>query len=163
ARRLAGLLELVPDQAPTTEGLPRTVAAHGTRRARAALFGGCVQRAVFGATNAATARVLARNGVEVTVIDDQTCCGALHAHPRALLAAIPELTVVPLVEADWCCGSAGTYNVTRPELSRKLLDRKVENIKRSGAELVVTANPGCLMQIQSGLRRDAPGVRVVHL
>ena len=264
AGRLADLLEVIPDQAPSGEQLPATIAAQGARRAHAALFSGCVQRAVFGATNAATARVLARNGVEVTVIPDQTCCGALHAHagerdrarvlakrnivaferagadvvvvnaagcgsalkeygwllkddpawsdraarfaakvrdsteylaeiglreapgpvrakatyddpchlihgqkirdqPRALLAAIPELTVVPLAEADWCCGSAGTYNVTRPELSRKLLDRKVDNIKRSGAELVVTANPGCLMQIQSGLRRDAPGVRVVHL
>src|SRR5437870_1848487 len=173
ARRLAGLLELVPDQAPTSEGLPRTVAARGTRRARAALFGGCVQRAVFGATNAATARVLARNGVEVTVIEDQTCCGALHAHAgerdgaRALarrnIAAFERAGADVVVVNAAGCGAAGTYNVTRPELSRQLLERKVGHIKSTGAELVVTANPGCLMQIQSGLRREAPAVRVVHL
>jgi glycolate oxidase iron-sulfur subunit len=219
---------------------------------------------VFGDTNAATARVLARNGVEVHVVRPQTCCGALHAHagererarelarrnieafervqadaiivnaagcgaqmkeygwllkddpawaeraerfagrvrdateylgdlglreppgpvharvtyddpchlihgqrireqPRALLAAIPELEVVPLEEADWCCGSAGTYNVTQPELSRTLLERKVEKITRTGADLVVTANPGCLMQIQAGLRRAGSRARAVHL
>jgi len=95
-------------------------------------------------------------------------CHLLHGQkireqPRALLAAIPGLDVVPLVEADWCCGSAGTYNVTQPDLARSILERKVANIVRSGADTVVTANPGCLMQIQSGLRHAGSDVRVVHL
>ena len=95
-------------------------------------------------------------------------CHLLHGQkireqPRALLAAIPGLQVVPLAEADWCCGSAGTYNVTQPDLARSILDRKVANILRSGADTVVTANPGCLMQIQSGLRQAGHKVRVVHL
>src|SRR5207249_1186691 len=64
----------------TSASLPAVIPARGTRRARVALFEGCVQRAVFGATNAATARVLARNGVEVLVPKEQTCCGALHVH-----------------------------------------------------------------------------------
>jgi glycolate oxidase iron-sulfur subunit len=95
-------------------------------------------------------------------------CHLLHgqkirAQPRALLASIPDLDIVPLEEADWCCGSAGTYNVTQPDLARSILERKVANIVRSGADTVVTANPGCLMQIQSGLRSAGSTVRVVHL
>ena len=95
-------------------------------------------------------------------------CHLLHGQkikdqPRAMLAAIPELSVLPLTEADWCCGSAGTYNVTQPELSAKLLQRKVGYITSSGAELVVTANPGCQMQIAAGLRAARAPVTVVHL
>jgi len=70
---------------------------------------------------------------------------------------------MPLGEADWCCGSAGTYNVTQPELSAKLLERKVGHITRSGAEVVVTANPGCQMQIAAGLRAVRAPISVVHL
>jgi glycolate oxidase iron-sulfur subunit len=238
--------------------------ATGERVARAALFSGCVQASVFGPTNAATARVLARNGVEVVVIEDQTCCGALHTHagerergralarkniaafervdadaiivnaagcganmkeygwllkddpvwakraesfaarvrdateflgdlglrerpgplrlratyddpchllhgqrisaqPRALLAAIPGLVQLPLVEADMCCGSAGTYNVTQPALSKQLLERKVGNLLATNADMVVTANPGCQMQIEAGLRAAGSRMPVVHL
>ena len=262
ARRLADLLDLLPDRA-TARRLPRTATRSGSR-GRVAMLEGCVMGSVFGETNAATARVLARNGVEVVPTAGQTCCGALHAHagerelardlarrniaafehvaadavivnaagcgaamkeygwllkddpswsarasafaskvkdateflgdlgmsetpgtlngrvtwddpchllhgqkigkqPRALLAAIPGLDVVPLDEADWCCGSAGTYNVTQPDLARSILERKVANIVRTGADTVVTANPGCLMQIQSGLRQAGSHVRVVHL
>jgi len=70
---------------------------------------------------------------------------------------------VPLAEADWCCGSAGTYNVTQPELSAALLERKVGHIVRSGAELLVTANPGCQMQIAAGLHAARSPVTVIHL
>jgi len=95
-------------------------------------------------------------------------CHLLHGQkvreqPRALLAAIPDLELVPLVEADWCCGSAGTYNVTEPDLARAVLERKVGHILRSGAQMVVTANPGCLMQIQAGLRAAGSRVTVIHL
>jgi glycolate oxidase iron-sulfur subunit len=262
--RLAELLDLVPDAPPTSAPLPALVAAVGTTRGTVALFTGCIMRAAFSATNAATARVLARNGIAVQVPATQTCCGALHAHagergdarvlakrnielferlavdaiivnaagcganlkeygwllkddrdwaargerfasrvkdaseylaavglaeppgplrataayddpchlihgqkisaqPRALLAAIPGLVLVPLAEADWCCGSAGTYNVTQPELAARLGHRKAQHIVRSGAELVVTANPGCQMQIEAALRREGSQVPVVHL
>ena len=95
-------------------------------------------------------------------------CHLLHGQkvreqPRALLAAIPGLEVVPLEEADMCCGSAGIYNVTHDEIARQLLQRKVERIARTGASVVVTANPGCAMQIESGLRRASLDVRVLHL
>src|SRR3989454_3193516 len=268
ARRLADLLDLLPDRA-SAAGPATVVAAQGAVRGRVALLTGCVMGSVFGPTNAATARVLARNGIEVLEPTDQPCCGALHAHagereraralarrniaafeklgagsdrldavivnaagcgaamkeygwllkddqvwsaraaafaakvkdaseyladvglreppgavtiratwddpchllhgqkvreqPRALLAAIPGLDLVPLAEADWCCGSAGTYNVTQPELAGAVLERKVANILRTEAALVVTANPGCLMQMQAGLRRTGAATRVVHL
>jgi glycolate oxidase iron-sulfur subunit len=105
--------------------------------------------------------------VRVRVAYDDPC-HLLHGQrireqPRALLAAIPELKMMPLTEADWCCGSAGTYNVTQPELSATLLERKVGHITSSGAELLVTANPGCQMQIAAGLRAARAPVTVVHL
>ena len=263
-KRLAELLDLVPDRAPTSAELPARYPAQGTKRGTVALFTGCVMRAAFSETNAATARVLARNGIEVQVPATQTCCGALHAHageradaralakrnieifenlavdaiivnaagcganlkeygwllkddrawhergerfssrvkdaseylagiglatapgpvrataayddpchlihgqkisaqPRALLAAIPGLTLVPLAEADWCCGSAGTYNVTQPELAARLGHRKAQHVIRSGAQMVITANPGCQMQIEAALRREGATTPVVHL
>jgi len=263
-KRLAELLDLIPDTAPSSAALPARFAPAGTKRGTVALFTGCVMRAAFADTNAATARVLARNGIEVLVPARQTCCGALHAHageradarelakrnitaleglavdafivnaagcganlkeygwllkddtewsergerfssrvkdaseylagvglaeppgpvrataayddpchllhgqkisaqPRALLAAIPDLVLVPLAEADWCCGSAGTYNVTQPDLAARLGHRKAQHIVRSGAEMVVTANPGCQMQIEAALRREGARVPVVHL
>jgi glycolate oxidase iron-sulfur subunit len=261
--RLADLLELVPAHA-SSDPLPASFPAQGVRRGRVALFAGCVMRAAFADTNAATARVLARNGIEVVVPREQTCCGALHAHagarddsrhlarrniaalealevdafivnaagcgahlkgygwllkddptwrdraerfaarvrdagehldavglvatpgafraraayddpchllhgqrikdqPRRLLAAIPGLEVVPLVEADMCCGSAGTYNVSQPELSKALLDRKMANVLASGANILVTANPGCQMQLAAGVRASRAPVTVMHL
>jgi glycolate oxidase iron-sulfur subunit len=231
---------------------------------RVALLTGCVQSVVFGAHNRATARTLARNGVEVIVPSGQGCCGALNAHggdharalamarrtidvfertgaeavvvntsgcgahmkaygallegdpawaerarrfaarvqdiaellareplrgplapvpmtvayhdpchvvhgqkirtqPRQLLAQIPSLTVVPLGESDWCCGSAGIYNLTEPEMAGRLLRRKIDHVLASGAEAIVTANPGCILQIEKGLRDRGSPVRVLHL
>jgi glycolate oxidase iron-sulfur subunit len=261
--RLADLLALVPSRV-SSRALAASYPALGARRGRVALFTGCVMRAAFADTNAATARVLARNGIEVVVPAEQTCCGALHAHagarddsrrlarkniaalerldvdafivnaagcgahlkgygwllkddadwskraeafaarvrdasealvsfelvarpgtlrarvayddpchllhgqrisaqPRMLLGAIPGLELVPLAEADMCCGSAGTYNVTQPDLSKALLDRKMANVLASGAELLVTANPGCQMQLEAGVRASGKRVTVMHL
>jgi glycolate oxidase iron-sulfur subunit len=248
------------DRAP----LPPVIPADGPPRMRVALLTGCVQSVVFGAHNRATARTLARNGVEVIVPSGQGCCGALNAHggdharalamarrtidafertgaeavvvntsgcgahmkaygallegdpawaerarrfaarvqdiaellareplrgplapvpmtvayhdpchvvhgqkirtqPRQLLAQIPSLTVVPLGESDWCCGSAGIYNLTEPEMAGRLLRRKIDHVLASGAEAIVTANPGCILQIEKGLRDRGSPVRVLHL
>lgn len=73
--------------------------------------------------------------------------------PREILNAIPGITLTELAESNWCCGSAGIYNITQPEQSAKLLDRKMEHIKKSGARMVATSNPGCHLQIQSGIAR----------
>jgi len=257
------LLPSIPaaaDRAP----LPEVTPADGVKRATVGLLTGCVQQVAFGPQNRATARVLARNGVEVIAPRTQTCCGALHAHggehdtalelarktiiafesagveqvvvntsgcgahmkaygtlladdpkwaerarrfagrvsdiseflareplrgplrplartvtyhdpchvahgqkirkePRALLHQIPGLTVKELHEADWCCGSAGTYNLTQPEMAGQLQRRKIENIRATGAEAVITANPGCIIQIQQGLAGGARPIRVLHI
>ena len=257
------LLPSIPaaaDRAP----LPEVTPADGVKRAAVGLLTGCVQQVAFGPQNRATARVLARNGVEVIAPRTQTCCGALHAHggehdtalelarktiiafesagveqvvvntsgcgahmkaygtlladdprwaerarrfagrvsdiseflareplrgplrplartvtyhdpchvahgqkirkePRALLHQIPGLTVKELHEADWCCGSAGTYNLTQPEMAGQLQRRKIENIRATGAEAVITANPGCIIQIQQGLAGGARPIRVLHI
>jgi glycolate dehydrogenase iron-sulfur subunit len=275
--RISGVLRLLPgplaswepllptipaaaDRAP----LPEVTPADGVKRATVGLLTGCVQQVAFGPQNRATARVLARNGVEVIAPRTQTCCGALHAHggehdtalelarktiiafesagveqvvvntsgcgahmkaygtlladdpkwaerarrfaarvsdiseflareplrgplrplartvtyhdpchvahgqkirkePRALLHQIPGLTVKELHEADWCCGSAGTYNLTQPEMAGQLQRRKIENIRATGAEAVITANPGCIIQIQQGLAGGARPIRVLHI
>lgn len=84
-------------------------------------------------------------------------CHLLHAQriaqaPRRLLQQIPGLKLLELQYPDQCCGSAGIYNITHPELSRRILERKVEDIKQCGPAVVATGNPGCLLQIANGLR-----------
>jgi glycolate dehydrogenase iron-sulfur subunit len=87
----------------------------------------------------------------------------IKSEPRKLLAQIPGLRVVELTESDWCCGSAGIYNLTEPEMATRLLHRKVSHVLATGAEAVVTANPGCILQIQAGLGAHDARVRVMHL
>ena len=94
-------------------------------------------------------------------------CHLLHAQrvvqpPLAVLAAIPGLEIVPLMDADQCCGSAGIYNLVEPETSDAVLAPKLEHIRNTGAPWVATGNPGCLMQIGAGLRRAGIPARVVH-
>jgi glycolate oxidase iron-sulfur subunit len=274
--RRSGLARLLPGTLPAWEALlpplpaaaerrplPPVIAAEGARRGRVAMLTGCVQAVAFAADNRATARVLARQGYEITV-PEQGCCGALNAHggdheralalarrtievfegagaeavivntsgcgahmkaygtllegdpawaerarrfaasvqdiaeflareplrgplrpvpltvtyndpchvvhgqkirsqPRQLLAQIPGLTLVELKESDWCCGSAGIYNLTQPEMATRLLHRKVGNILAAGAQAVVTANPGCILQIQAGLGAHGAPLPVMHL
>jgi glycolate oxidase iron-sulfur subunit len=87
----------------------------------------------------------------------------IRRQPRELLAQVPGLQVVDLPESDWCCGSAGIYNLTQPEMADRLLRRKVRNIAATKAEAVVTANPGCILQIQAGLRAQGLELPVLHL
>jgi glycolate oxidase iron-sulfur subunit len=87
----------------------------------------------------------------------------IRSAPRALLAQIPGLRVVDLTESDWCCGSAGIYNLTEPEMAGRLLRRKVRHVLATGAAAVVTANPGCILQIQQGLRAAGSPVEVLHI
>jgi glycolate oxidase iron-sulfur subunit len=98
----------------------------------------------------------------------QDACHLLHAQrisrqPRALLAAIPGVELVEIEEAGLCCGSAGVYNVTNPVESRQLQQRKVDNALTAVPDLVVTGNPGCLLQLQSGLAARDSRVLVKHL
>jgi len=82
--------------------------------------------------------------------------------PLQVLAAIGNVTHVPLEDSDQCCGSAGIYNLIEPDVSDAVLAPKLRHIAATGAALVVTGNPGCLMQISAGLLRSGSAVRVVH-
>ncbi len=265
AKSLQVMEELLPppDEVPAEIPLPRVTLAEGTPKFRVGLLTGCVQRVFYPQVNAATVRVLARNGCVVVIPQDQGCCGSLFGHeggleparafarkiidtfeqakvdyvitnaagcgsmmkgypnllkgdpqyahkaetfgerardalqllheigangsfgplsltvtyhnachlahaqrirkePRALLQSIPGLHLVELSESDFCCGSAGIYNLLEPEYGYRFLDRKIDNIAKTGAEIVVTANPGCGLQIAMGLRKRNLNMRVLH-
>jgi glycolate oxidase iron-sulfur subunit len=94
-------------------------------------------------------------------------CGLSHAQkirsqPRQLLGLIPGLELVPLAESETCCGAAGSYNLTQPEMSAQLGARKAGHIAATGARAVFTGNVGCLLQILRHLRRTSPGMWVAH-
>ncbi len=240
--------------------------ADGETRYRVGFIPGCIMNQTFTETNLATVRVLTRNGCDVIIPHQQTCCGALHLHngvrdtaktlakrnidvfdihnldaiiinsagcgatlkeyglllerdadygekaqrfsskikdiseflagiemapppegkfsrairvtydepchllhgqgitlqPRKILQAIPGIDLVPLTESDWCCGSAGIYNITQPELSKEILARKMAHITETGADIVATGNPGCLLQIQQGIRNHGLRMKALH-
>jgi glycolate oxidase iron-sulfur subunit len=257
-RRMQAML---PQLSGVSGKLPEVLPPIGPRRARVALFLGCVADAIFPETNAAAARVLQQNGCEVIIPHGQVCCGAIHYHsgveepalafarqnldtfnpdeydavivnvagcgamlkdyahllppsnhnraarfvakvrdvseflialgpmapahhlpikvtyhdachlchaqqvrsqPRQLLAMIPGLELIPLEESEICCGAAGTYNLTQPEMSDRLGRRKLEHIEATGAEVVATGNVGCILQIARQVRERGARIEVVH-
>ena len=103
--------------------------------------------------------------VKVTYHD---ACHLAHAQritraPRELVKAIAGRNFVELPEADVCCGSAGTYNLTEVEMAERLQRRKIENILKTGAQIVVTSNPGCVLQMRAGLRKAGADINVMHI
>jgi glycolate oxidase iron-sulfur subunit len=247
--------------------LPEFMPAEGKRRAKVALFLGCVADALYPETNLNTVRVLQQNGCEVWIPPAQQCCGALHYHaarekeaveligqncsafgvgsdawkdvdavvtnaagcgamlkeyahvahdspfadkaaafnakakdiseflvelgpvapkhelkikatyhdachlrhaqqiqtpPRKLLGMIPGLELIPLAESELCCGAAGSYNLTQPEMASQLGDRKAGNIKATGAQACFIGNVGCTMQIARHLKAVAPEIWCAH-
>jgi glycolate oxidase iron-sulfur subunit len=82
--------------------------------------------------------------------------------PREVLKVIPGLKLVELPESTWCCGSAGIYNITQPEMSAKLLARKLSNIEKTHAPVVASANPGCTVQLEAGARESGRDLEIVH-
>ncbi len=82
--------------------------------------------------------------------------------PRAILKSIPGLELREMEEADWCCGGAGSFCVTHHELSMKILDRKMNNFRKTGAQLLATSCPACTMQLSLGIRRQGLPAKVVH-
>jgi glycolate oxidase iron-sulfur subunit len=244
--------------------LGKTFPAQGTRRARVALFAGCIAQVTFSEINRATIRVLQANGCEVVVPPGQVCCGALPNHagvrdvardlaranfqafsvdefdaiitnaagcgstlkeythlfanddaahapavkfagkmrdvteflaelgltatlrpvplrvtyqdschlahgqkireaPRKLIRAVPGVEFVEMPLADQCCGSAGVYNVTETEASLELLARKMEYVKQANAQAIVTANPGCILQLRAGAAIHGTDQEVLHV
>ena len=266
-KKLQRMQELLPKLGPATPPLPELLSPVGPRRARVALFTGCVADAMFGHTNWATARVLQQNGCEVVVPRNQACCGAIHYHsgagapalqlaqqnadafnpddfdaiiinvagcgsmlkdyghmaqelapqdtatqqrldkfaskvkdvseflmslgpiaptgeiklratyhdachlchaqkireqPRDLLSLVPGLELIPLNESEICCGAAGSYNLTQPEMAAQLGRRKLDNILKTKAQAVITANAGCSLQLQMQLRQNGHDIWVAH-
>lgn len=265
---LRGMKQMLPKLKPHYGYLPEVLEPVGPRRARVALFLGCVADSLYPETNYNTAKVLQANGCEVWIPRSQGCCGALHYHaaqegparefvtqnceafgatdaekwksvdaiitnaagcgamlkdyghithgrpghdeaaaftakvkdiheflyalgpikpthslnikatyhdachlrhaqqiqkpPRALLEMIPGMELVPLNETELCCGAAGSYNLTQPEMAGKLGDRKAENIVATGAKAVFTGNVGCLMQVQRHLAKAGHPIWVAH-
>lgn len=86
----------------------------------------------------------------------------IRSQPRQLLKSIPGLQLVEMPESDWCCGAAGTYNLTQPEMSTRLAERKLANADKTGADIIATANAGCLMQIMQHVRATGRPYEVVH-
>jgi glycolate oxidase iron-sulfur subunit len=255
---------------PTIDGhfffdqLGKSYPASGKRRARVALFAGCIANVTFTALNRATIRVLTANGCEVVVPAAQVCCGALALHagvrdvarnlarqnllafaatdfdaivsnsagcgstlkeynhlfiasepdepaalaftkrtrdvtefldslglsaplapisarvtyqdschllhgqrireaPRRLLRAIPGLEFVELPNSEICCGSAGVYNVTQAEAALELLAEKMDCAQSTHAQIIATANPGCLLQLKAGVQFHKTGHQVLHV
>ena len=86
----------------------------------------------------------------------------VRSQPRQLLAGIPQLEVREIADPEICCGSAGIYNVLNPEPARELGDRKAAAVLATGAEVLVTANPGCLMQVASSIERTGGSIAMAH-
>jgi glycolate oxidase iron-sulfur subunit len=261
-RRMESMLPPVSQRffEPTASILP----AIGERRAKVAMLNGCVMPLLFADINAATVRVLQRNGCDIVFPRGQVCCGALNIHngettaakkmarqnidaflgvdvdailvnaagcgatmkeyghllrddpayaakaqqwsglvrdagefladlgliapsrrvemtvtyqdpchlahgqrvrsqPRTLLQAIPGIKFIEMEGSDRCCGSAGIYNVTHPDMSQQLLKEKMQAVAATHAEAVVAPNPGCMLQLRYGAQQYGPQMSVYHL
>jgi glycolate oxidase iron-sulfur subunit len=110
--------------------------------------------------------VAVRHPLPLTVAYHDAChlahAQGVRAQPRELLRGIPELAVREIADPEICCGSAGVWNVFNPEPARQLGERKARDVLATGAELLVTANPGCLMQIAVALRRLGRPMALAH-
>jgi glycolate oxidase iron-sulfur subunit len=105
--------------------------------------------------------------LDITVTYQEPCHLAhaqrITVQPRQLLKAIPGLKLKEMHESSLCCGSAGIYNVTEPEMAARLGNRKLDNAEATAADVIVTANPGCHLQLAGGLRRRRSSMRVRHI
>jgi glycolate oxidase iron-sulfur subunit len=110
--------------------------------------------------------VAPRHPLPMTVAYHDAChlahAQGVRAQPRSLLNGVPGLELKEIAEPELCCGSAGIYNILNPEPARELGDRKAANIVATGAQVLVTANPGCLMQVTSAIERSGHPMGMAH-
>lgn len=110
--------------------------------------------------------VATRHPLDVTVAYHDAChlahAQGIRAQPRSLLGGIPGLTLKEIADPEICCGSAGIWNVLNPEPAAELGDRKATNVLATGATLLVTANPGCLMQVAAAIQRQGGEIALAH-
>lgn len=132
--------------------------------ARALSFGA----RVLDASEAVASSALSKGPDRPIRVVYQDACHLAHGQkirrqPRLLLGALPNATIVPIADAERCCGSAGIYNLTHPEVAGELQRQKVAAILAARPDVVVSANPGCILQVQAGLRAAGSDIRVLHL
>jgi glycolate oxidase iron-sulfur subunit len=105
--------------------------------------------------------------VPITVTYQDSCHLAhgqkVRIPPRRLLAAVPGLTFREMPLSDLCCGSAGIYNVVENEMAMAVLEAKMQSVNSTGAHVIATANPGCMLQLEAGVRLHGRGQRVSHV
>jgi len=106
-------------------------------------------------------------GIQKIKVTYHEPCHLVHAQkisqqPRQIIQSIPGIEFIELPEATWCCGSAGIYNIIRYDDSMWVLERKMKNIAATGAEYVLTGNPGCMIQLMYGIKKFGVPVQVVH-
>jgi glycolate oxidase iron-sulfur subunit len=110
--------------------------------------------------------VATRHPLELTIAYHDAChlahAQGVRAQPRRLLEAIPGIELREIAESEICCGSAGIYNILNPETAGELGDRKAANVVATGADVLVTANPGCLMQVTSAIERSGHPMGLAH-
>jgi len=87
----------------------------------------------------------------------------VRAQPRQLLSGIPGLQLIEMRDSEHCCGSAGIYNITQPDISMQVLDAKMENVRATQPQIIVTANAGCMLQLQLGVQRAGLNAEVLHV
>jgi glycolate oxidase iron-sulfur subunit len=106
-----------------------------------------------------------QGALDMTVTYHDAChlahAQGVRAEPRRLLEMVPGLRIVPLPDSERCCGSAGIYNLTHPEMAGQLLDRKMEDVP-AGCDMIAMGNPGCMMQFQVGVVRHNRSEKIVH-
>jgi glycolate oxidase iron-sulfur subunit len=107
-------------------------------------------------------------GMLPVTVTYQDSCHLAHGQkvrsaPRKLLAQVPGLKFREMTLSDLCCGSAGIYNVVHNEMAMQILEKKMTHVNQTAAEVIATANPGCLLQLQAGVRLHGRNQRVVHV
>lgn len=108
---------------------------------------------------------LMSHGLKVTY-HDPCHLGRYHGitdEPREIIKAIPGIEFVDLPESDWCCGGAGTYSITNSAISMKILERKMNNVRKTGADILVTSCPSCMIQLSHGVKQFGLNIKVVHV
>ena len=97
----------------------------------------------------------------------QDACHIVHGQkikdePRKLLNKIPGLNLIEMKQSDHCCGSAGIYNILQPDISDKILEKKIDNILETNPDYILAGNPGCLLQVQKGLSKRHKKIKIAH-
>jgi glycolate oxidase iron-sulfur subunit len=114
-----------------------------------------------------TQTVISAASAAVTVTYHHPCHAfrgqGLTAEPGDILSQLPGVEYRPLTEADWCCGGAGSYAFAHYELSQQVLDRKMNHLKESDADLLVTSCPACIMHLSYGVRKHGLSTKVCHI